>query len=61
MATQARILANIQNAKKSTGPRTVAGKQRSRSNAVKHALTAKIVLLPEEDLDDFSATDERVV
>jgi hypothetical protein len=31
MATESQIKANQQNAKKSTGPKTVEGKQRSRS------------------------------
>jgi hypothetical protein len=53
MVSEARIQANIRNAKKSTGPRTEAGKERSRSNAVTHGMTARIVLLPDEDLDDF--------
>ena len=53
MVSEARIQANIRNAKKSTGPRTEAGKERSRSNAVKHAMTARIVLLPDEELADF--------
>ena len=53
MVSDARIQANIRNAKKSTGPRTEAGKERSRSNAVKHAMTARIVLLPDEELADF--------
>ncbi len=48
MTTSAQIRRNRQNAKHSTGPRTISGKNRSRFNAVKHACTAKLVLLPEE-------------
>jgi len=40
LSTQ-QIAANRRNALKSTGPRTVAGKQRSRLNALKHGLNAQ--------------------
>ena len=42
----AQVEANRRNAKKSTGPRTADGKSRSRFNALKHGMTAQIVLLP---------------
>jgi hypothetical protein len=45
----ARLLANRRNALKSTGPKTVEGKQKSRQNAYKHGLTGDGVVLPEED------------
>ena len=45
----ARIDANRRNARKSTGPRTQAGKDRSRFNAVTHGLRSKFLLLPGED------------
>ncbi len=45
----ARVAANRANARKSTGPRTAAGKARSRANAVKHGLTGAGVALPTED------------
>ncbi|QAU48731.1 hypothetical protein [Bradyrhizobium guangzhouense] len=38
MASKRQISANRQNAKQSTGPQTVAGKQRSSKNALKHGL-----------------------
>ncbi len=38
--------ANRRNARNSTGPRTEAGKKKSRWNALKHGLTAKRTLLP---------------
>ena len=44
----ARLAANRANARKSTGPRTEAGKARSRANAVKHGLTGAGVALPGE-------------
>ena len=43
---------NAENAKKSTGPRTAEGKERARRNALKHGLTARVALLPEEDVPD---------
>jgi hypothetical protein len=49
MTTAAKIEANRRNAKKSTGPRTVAGKNRSRFNALKHGMSAKTDVLPAED------------
>jgi hypothetical protein len=55
MTSPARIAANIANSKKSTGGRTQAGKNRSRMNAVKHGMTARIVLLPGECPEEFRA------
>ena len=37
------------------GPRTVAGKQRSSLNAMKHALTGQVVVLPEDDMAVYNA------
>ena len=42
MKTSVSFLANRRNAKKSTGPRTVAGKQRVVSNALRHGLAVPI-------------------
>ena len=42
--------ANRRNAQQSTGPRTEAGKKTSSLNALRHGLTARIVVLPTEDL-----------
>jgi hypothetical protein len=53
MATQAQINANRSNARKSTGPRTEEGKQRSSQNALKHGLLARDAVLPGEDPADF--------
>src|SRR5689334_10541523 len=44
-----KIAANRRNARKSTGPRTEAGKARSRCNGVVHGLTGQGVALPDED------------
>jgi hypothetical protein len=49
MATQAQLEANRQNAQKSTGPKTEAGKAKSSQNALTHGLTATgESLLPHE-------------
>jgi hypothetical protein len=44
------IEANRRNAQQSTGPRTEIGKQKSSLNALRHGLTARVVVLPTEDL-----------
>ena len=54
MATKRQTKANRSNAKKSTGPKTEAGKAASSRNALCHGLTAEfLVLLPDEDGDAF--------
>ena len=53
MATEKQREASRRNARKSTGPRTVEGKDRSRYNAVKHGMTAKTPVLPGEDEGAF--------
>jgi hypothetical protein len=58
MTTQARISANQNNAKLSTGPKSPEGKERSRMNALKHGLRAETIVLPTEDpaaFDDMLA------
>src|SRR5262245_41768505 len=54
MTTEKQIAANRENAKKSTGPRTLDGKRRSRRNAVRHGLTAETVI---EVLEETAAYD----
>jgi hypothetical protein len=49
MASVKQIIANQQNAAKSSGPRTPAGKARSARNALKTGCYAKLLLLPDED------------
>ena len=53
MTSARRLQANHNNAKKSTGPRTEAGKRRSAMNAIKHGMTARIAMLPGEDPAEF--------
>ncbi|HTQ54797.1 MAG TPA: hypothetical protein VMI94_10075 [Bryobacteraceae bacterium] len=55
MLSEARIQANRQNAKKSTGPRTPAGKAASSRNRTTHGLCAGNYLLPGEDPAAFEA------
>jgi hypothetical protein len=49
MTSIRRIEANRRNAQNSTGPRTQAGKERSKRNAIKHGLRSEDVVLPTED------------
>jgi hypothetical protein len=54
MASAAQVVANIENATHSTGPRTEDGKARASQNAIKHGLTSnKCLLLPDEDEAEF--------
>ena len=53
MATDAQIAANQRNAKRSTGPKTAEGKATSSRNATTHGLTAKTLVLPNENVDVF--------
>ena len=53
MATAAQIIANQQNATRSTGPVTDAGKETSSRNSLRHGLTAKRLLLSVEDQAEF--------
>lgn len=55
MVSEKRLAANRANAKKSTGPRTTEGKQRSAMNAVRHGLCAKTVCVHGEESADFNA------
>jgi hypothetical protein len=55
MTTWQQIAANRRNAEKSTGPRTDAGKRRSRRNALRHGLCAETVIESLEDVEDYKA------
>ena len=58
MATAAQITANQQNAMRSTGPVTGAGKDTSSRNSLRHGLTARKVLLSVEDKAEFDELRE---
>lgn len=54
MPSERQVRANRENAKKSTGPRTVEGKRKSSQNAAKHHLLSNVdVVLEGEDADLF--------
>jgi hypothetical protein len=61
MATKRQIDANRQNAKRSTGPITVAGRARSKRNALKHGLTAREVTVDEEEASKLEAFRDDIV
>jgi hypothetical protein len=60
MTSYTQIEANRRNALRSTGPKTEAGKQVSRGNAVRHGLTAETVIGPLEDAEDYKAFEAAV-
>lgn len=49
MASPAQILANRENAQRSTGPKTAEGKQAASRNALRHGLTGTQIVIPGED------------
>jgi hypothetical protein len=53
MTSQRKTEANRRNAEKSTGPRTAAGKSRSRYNAWRHGHRASTLIGPTETLEQF--------
>ena len=55
MATHAQILANRENAKKSTGPKTEAGKAKSSMNRLSHGFASSARFSKGEDPEEFYA------
>jgi hypothetical protein len=60
MTTDKQTIANRQNAKHSTGPRTESGKRRSRRNAIRHGLMAETVIDSLEDAADYMAFERAI-
>ena len=61
MISPFRLQANRRNALRSTGPRTDEGKQRSRSNAFRHGLTAETIVAGLEDAEDYKAFEAAII
>jgi hypothetical protein len=61
MSSEAQILANRRNARKSTGPRTPQGKAIVSHNALKHGLTARHDLINGEDRAEFDLYRDRLL
>jgi hypothetical protein len=60
MASLKQVEANRRNALNSTGPKSEAGKQRSRGNAARHGLTAAKIIEVLEDPEDCEAFEASV-
>lgn len=61
MASPAQILANRENAKASTGPKSPEGKAASARNATTHGLSAAFAVLAHEDQADFNELLEDLI
>src|SRR5262249_40378800 len=61
MTSYRQIEANRRNALKSPGPRTEAGKEVSRRNALRHGLTAETVISAMEDAEDYKAFEAAII
>ena len=59
--SEKQLEANRANAQKSTGPKSDAGKRRSRLNAARHGLTGQVVVLPQEDMEAFQQFSAGIV
>lgn len=61
MTSFKQLTVNRLNAMKNTGPRTAAGKRRSRQNALRHGLTAQTVIAALANSADYQALEEGIV
>jgi hypothetical protein len=59
--SEAKLAANRLNAELSTGARTEEGQRRSSLNAIKHGLTGRTVLLPQEDPGAYQAFCRKII
>lgn len=53
MASPKQLRANRANAKRSTGPKSADGKARSSKNSLAHGLTARDIVIGDEDPEEF--------
>ena len=60
MATRRQITANRKNAKRSTGPRTGAGKERSSTNSIRHGLLAQSDPIAGEIPVEYAKFEQRI-
>jgi hypothetical protein len=61
MTSFRQIEANRGNALRSTGPKTEAGKRRSRRNSVRHGLTAETIVVALEDIEDYQSFEAAII
>lgn len=61
MVSRRQLEANRANARRSTGPRTPAGKMRASKNALKHGLRAKTIVIGDEKPEEFEELREAVL
>jgi len=55
MASPSQLTANQANARHSTGPRTAEGKARVSQNALRHGLTARHLVIRDDEHEEFDA------
>ena len=61
MTSERQADANRRNALRSTGPRTLQGKEASKYNAVQHGLRAETLVLPDEDPGEFETFRQAMI
>jgi len=61
MTTEAQVIANRRNARKSTGPRSTQGRTAISQNAVKHGLSARQDVITSESQADFDLYREQML
>ena len=61
MSSEKKIKANRLNSKKSTGPKSEAGKRRSSLNSIKHGLYGEKIAIIGENIDEINDITERLV